>query len=124
MFIWGSDDPYLSPQDARPSIEQIPAATLHEQPAGHGPWLVNTEHTAELIQTHLTSGESAQTHRVAARRPEVTSTLVGASSIEQLDENLAALDNLSFDSAELAEIDRYATEGDVNLWRPPAVSDS
>jgi 2-hydroxy-6-oxonona-2,4-dienedioate hydrolase len=55
MFIWGSDDPYLSPQDARPSIEQIPAATLHEQPAGHGPWLVNTEHTAELIHTHLTS---------------------------------------------------------------------
>lgn len=56
------------------------------------------------------------------RQPQVTSTLVGASSIDQLDENLAALDNLSFDSDELAEIDRYATEADVNLWRPPAVS--
>jgi pimeloyl-ACP methyl ester carboxylesterase len=53
MFIWGSDDPYLSPRDARPSIEQIPNSTLHEMPAGHGPWLVNTEHTAELIHTHL-----------------------------------------------------------------------
>lgn len=53
MFIWGSDDPYLSPRDARPSIEQIPNATLHETPAGHGPWLVNAEHTAELIHAHL-----------------------------------------------------------------------
>jgi pimeloyl-ACP methyl ester carboxylesterase len=53
MFIWGSDDPYLSPQDARPSIEQIPTARLHEMPAGHGPWLVNPEHTAGLIHTHL-----------------------------------------------------------------------
>jgi pimeloyl-ACP methyl ester carboxylesterase len=53
MFIWGSDDPYLSPQDARPSIEQIPTATLHEMPGGHGPWLVNAEHMAELIHTHL-----------------------------------------------------------------------
>lgn len=52
-FIWGSDDPYLSPQDARPSIERIPTATLHEMPAGHGPWLVNPERTAELIHTHL-----------------------------------------------------------------------
>jgi pimeloyl-ACP methyl ester carboxylesterase len=53
IFIWGSDDPYLSPQDARPSIEQIPTAALHEMPGGHGPWLVNPEHTAELIHMHL-----------------------------------------------------------------------
>jgi pimeloyl-ACP methyl ester carboxylesterase len=53
MFIWGADDPYLSPQNARPSIEQIPIATLHEMSAGHGPWLVDPEYTAELIQVHL-----------------------------------------------------------------------
>jgi 2-hydroxy-6-oxonona-2,4-dienedioate hydrolase len=52
IFIMGSDDPYLSPQRARPSIDQIPTATLHEVPAGHAPWLVNPEHTAELIATH------------------------------------------------------------------------
>jgi L-glyceraldehyde 3-phosphate reductase len=57
-------------------------------------------------------------------QPRVTSTLVGASSIEQLDENLAALANLSFDASELGEIDRYATEANVNLWRPPAATDS
>jgi pimeloyl-ACP methyl ester carboxylesterase len=58
MFIWGSDDPYLSPQDARPSIEQIPTATLQEMPAGHGPWLVNPQHTAGLIHTQVPRSRS------------------------------------------------------------------
>ncbi|HEY6887614.1 MAG TPA: alpha/beta hydrolase [Solirubrobacter sp.] len=53
MFVWGTDDPYLSPADARPSIQQMPNATLHELPAGHGPWLVHPGRTAELIQTQL-----------------------------------------------------------------------
>ena len=55
MFIWGVDAPYLSADRARPSIDQIPAATLHDVPGGHGPWLVDTERSAELIQTHLTT---------------------------------------------------------------------
>lgn len=59
-FIWGSDDPYLSPQGARRSIEKIPHATLHEVPGGHGPWLVDPERSAELIRTHL-SGPLART---------------------------------------------------------------
>ncbi len=53
-FIWGTNAPYLSAQHARPSISQIPRATLHEVPGGHGPWLVDTKGNAELIQTHLT----------------------------------------------------------------------
>jgi pimeloyl-ACP methyl ester carboxylesterase len=48
-FILGSDDPYLSPSDARPSIARIPDATVHEMPAGHGPWLVDPERVAGLI---------------------------------------------------------------------------
>ena len=55
MFIWGAHVPYLSAERARPSIDQIPEATLHEVPGGHGPWLVDPERSAELIQTHLTS---------------------------------------------------------------------
>ena len=55
MFIWGTGAPYLSADRARPSIDQIPGATLHEVPGGHGPWLVDTERSAELIQTHLTT---------------------------------------------------------------------
>jgi L-glyceraldehyde 3-phosphate reductase len=50
------------------------------------------------------------------RDPRVTSALVGASSVEQLEANVAALDRLDFDEGELAEIDRYATEADINLW--------
>jgi len=50
------------------------------------------------------------------RDPRVTSALFGASSVAQLEENIAALDNLAFSEEELAEIDRYAKEGDLNLW--------
>ncbi len=50
------------------------------------------------------------------REPQVTSTLIGASSVEQLEANIGALDRLSFSEEELAEIDRYATEGDINIW--------
>ncbi len=50
------------------------------------------------------------------RDPRMTSTLVGASSVEQLEANLRALDRLDFSDEELAEIDRYATESDINLW--------
>jgi len=52
------------------------------------------------------------------RDPLVASALVGASSVAQLDDNLAALEHLAFEPAELAEIDRFAVEGDVNLWAP------
>jgi L-glyceraldehyde 3-phosphate reductase len=50
------------------------------------------------------------------RDSRVTSTLIGASSVEQLEENVAALADLSFSDEELAEIDQYATESGVNLW--------
>jgi L-glyceraldehyde 3-phosphate reductase len=50
------------------------------------------------------------------RDPRVTSTLIGASSIEQLDQNLGALRKPDFTAAELEEIDRYATDSGINLW--------
>jgi L-glyceraldehyde 3-phosphate reductase len=50
------------------------------------------------------------------RDPRMTSTLIGASSVAQLDDSLAALDNLAFTADELAEIDKYATESGINLW--------
>ena len=50
------------------------------------------------------------------RHQGVTSALIGASSVEQLEANVAALDRLDFSDDELAEIDRYATEADINLW--------
>ncbi|BDX32380.1 glyceraldehyde 3-phosphate reductase [Mycobacterium antarcticum] len=51
------------------------------------------------------------------RDPAVASTLIGASSVEQLDENLGALDNLDFTADELSEIDKYASDSGIDLWR-------
>ena len=50
------------------------------------------------------------------RDPRMTSVLMGASSVAQLEENIAALSNLDFTAAELADIDTYATEAGINLW--------
>jgi L-glyceraldehyde 3-phosphate reductase len=51
------------------------------------------------------------------RDPRVASTLVGASSVKQLAENLAALDQPNFTAEELAAIDRYAVDSGIDLWR-------
>jgi len=58
----------------------------------------------------------------ALRDPRVSSVLIGASSVAQLDENLDALNNLHFTAEELALIDRYAVEGDIDLWQGPSTS--
>jgi L-glyceraldehyde 3-phosphate reductase len=50
------------------------------------------------------------------RDPRITSTLIGVSSVAQLEDSLGALKNRTFTFEELAEIDRYATEGHINLW--------
>jgi L-glyceraldehyde 3-phosphate reductase len=52
----------------------------------------------------------------ALRDERVTSLVIGASGISQLDENLAALDRLALSVEELAEIEPLAQEGDVNIW--------
>jgi L-glyceraldehyde 3-phosphate reductase len=50
------------------------------------------------------------------RDPRITSALVGVSSLEQLEANVAALDRPEFADDELEAIDRYATESGINLW--------
>jgi L-glyceraldehyde 3-phosphate reductase len=50
------------------------------------------------------------------RDPRVTSALIGASSVEQLEQNVAATERLDFDDDELAEIDRHAVDSGINLW--------
>ena len=53
----------------------------------------------------------------ALRDSRVTSVLVGASSVKQLEDNLAATENLDFEDSELTAIDRYARESGINLWK-------
>jgi L-glyceraldehyde 3-phosphate reductase len=56
------------------------------------------------------------------RDPRVTSALLGASSVEQLEQNVAAIQNSVFDAEELAEIDTHAVEGAVDLWKPSSTA--
>jgi L-glyceraldehyde 3-phosphate reductase len=52
----------------------------------------------------------------ALRDPRLTSLVIGASSVAQLDANLGALENLGFTDDELRAIDQYATDASINLW--------
>jgi L-glyceraldehyde 3-phosphate reductase len=58
----------------------------------------------------------------ALRDPRMTSVVIGTSSVAQLEENVAALGNMSFTSEELERIDEYAVEGNIDLWRGVATS--
>jgi L-glyceraldehyde 3-phosphate reductase len=58
----------------------------------------------------------------ALRDERVTSLVIGASSVRQLDDSLGALDNLEFSADELAEIDAHAVEGGIDLWRGSSTS--
>ena len=58
----------------------------------------------------------------ALRDHRITSLVIGASSVAQLEENVAALGNTTFDDDELKRIDTYAVEGGIDLWRGPATS--
>ena len=52
------------------------------------------------------------------RDSAITSALIGARTVKQLKENLAALDNLEFSKKEIKEINKTAKEGDINIWAP------
>ncbi len=58
----------------------------------------------------------------ALRDTRVTSALIGASSVTQLEQNVDALKNLEFTPQEVTDIDQYAVDGNIDLWRLPATS--
>ncbi|MCP3727367.1 L-glyceraldehyde 3-phosphate reductase [Paraburkholderia sp. CNPSo 3272] len=104
------------PEDARvnrPGGGSLKSEHLSEQ---------NIEHVRKLNDLALRRGQSLAQMAIAwtLRGGRVTSALIGASRAEQVRENVAALKNLEFSKEELAEIDRYATEGGVNLWEKPS----
>jgi L-glyceraldehyde 3-phosphate reductase len=87
-----------------------------------------------LRPAHLSDGNLSRVrelNRIAARRgqtlaqlalawtlrdPAISSALIGASSVAQLEENLAATQNLAFETSELSEIDQHAVDLGINLW--------
>ena len=82
----------------------------------------NLTHIRALNEIARSRGQSLAQLALAwlLRDERVTSVLVGASSVRQLEQNIAALDNLEFSSDELTEIDNHAVEGDIDLWRGQA----
>jgi L-glyceraldehyde 3-phosphate reductase len=81
-----------------------------------------TEETLEKIRAlneiAAARGQSLAQLAIAwvLRDPRVTSALIGASSVEQLEASVGALDKLELNAGELAEIDRHATESGINIW--------
>ena len=82
----------------------------------------NIEHTRHLDAIARRRGQTLAQMALAwtLRDKRVTSALIGASSPEQVADSVKALDNLSFTADELKEIDRFAVEGGVNIWRQSA----
>jgi L-glyceraldehyde 3-phosphate reductase len=73
-----------------------------------------------LNEIALRRGQSLAQMAIAwtLRDSRVTSALIGARTVDQLDDSLDALNNLKFSPEELEVIDKYAVEGGVDLWRP------
>jgi L-glyceraldehyde 3-phosphate reductase len=83
--------------------------------------LISDENLARVRELNAIAGRRGQTLAQLAlawalRDDRVTSALIGASSVAQLEQNVAALERLEFDPAELEEIDRYAQDAGINLW--------
>ena len=78
----------------------------------------NVERVRALNEIAQQRGQSLAQMAIAwtLRDSRVTSALVGASSVGQLEQNLAALERLQFDPDELEAIDRYAVDGSLNIW--------
>jgi L-glyceraldehyde 3-phosphate reductase len=83
-------------------------------------WLTdeNLAHVRALNEVAAERGQTLAQMAIAwtLRDPRVTSSLIGASSVEQLDDSLGAVENLDFSDEELARIDRHAVDAGINLW--------
>lgn len=104
------------PRDARinrPGGETLRPAHLSEE---------NLSRVRELNKIAKSRGQSLAQMAVAwvLRDSRVTSALIGASSAQQIRDNVGALGNLGFSATELAKIDTYAREGHLNLWEKPS----
>jgi L-glyceraldehyde 3-phosphate reductase len=108
-------------------LNGVPEGSRASRPGSLSPDLLTDQALGKIRALNEIASRRGQTLAQLAlawtlRDPRVTSTLVGASSVEQLEANIGALDNLDFTADELEEIDRYATEADINLWSASSTS--
>jgi L-glyceraldehyde 3-phosphate reductase len=102
-------------------LDGIPEGSRASRDGSLSPSLIDEQALAKIKALNEIAARRGQTLAQLAlawtlRDRRVTSTLVGASSVEQLEANVATLEKLDLTEDELAEIDRYATDADINLW--------
>jgi L-glyceraldehyde 3-phosphate reductase len=108
-------------------LQGVPEGSRASRPGSLSADMLSEENLAKVRALNEIAKRRGQTLAQMAiawtlRDPRVTSSLVGASSVAQLEDNLAAVRNLGFDDDELAEIDRHATEGGLNIWATSSTS--
>src|ERR687888_310532 len=102
-------------------LDGIPAGSRAAQDGSLSPRLLSDEALARIrALNEIASGRGQTLAQLALawalRDERVTSALIGASSVEQLEANVGALDRLALGDDELAEIDRHAVESAINIW--------
>jgi L-glyceraldehyde 3-phosphate reductase len=102
-------------------LDGIPPDSRAAQGKSLSPDLLTDEALAHVRRLNQIAGERGQSLAQLAlawvlRDPRVTSVLIGASSVRQLEANVAALDNLVLTDDELAAIDEDAVDAEINLW--------
>jgi len=102
-------------------LSGVPADSRAGQETSLRPEWLNEENLGKIAALNDIAARRGQSLAQMAlawtlRDPRMTSTLIGASSVAQLEDNIAALGSLAFTADELAEIDKNATESGINLW--------
>jgi L-glyceraldehyde 3-phosphate reductase len=102
-------------------LDGVPKGSRASQEGSLSPQLLTETTVAKIRALNEVAARRGQTLAQMAvawslRDERVTSALVGVSSMEQLEANVAAANRLDFDEAELAEIDRHATDSGINIW--------
>jgi L-glyceraldehyde 3-phosphate reductase len=108
-------------------LDGVPADSRMAQNTSLSPELLseqNLTHIRALTAIAKRRGQSLAQLALAwaLRDDRVTSLVIGASSVAQLQDSVAALDNRAFSADELAQIDRDAVEGGIDLWRQSSTS--
>jgi L-glyceraldehyde 3-phosphate reductase len=102
-------------------LSGVPEGSRASRPSSLSPTLL-TDEALEKIRAlnEIAAGRGQSLAQMAVawvlRDERVTSALIGASSVAQLEDNVAALERLGFTDDELAEIDRHATDSAINIW--------
>jgi L-glyceraldehyde 3-phosphate reductase len=108
-------------------LDGIPEGSRASWPSSLSPDLITDESLMKIRALNEIAAGRGQTLAQLAlawvlRDERVTSALIGASSVAQLEDNIGALERLALSDDELAEIDRYAVDGALNIWAASSAS--